>query len=203
MSAFFAHRLQLARSRAAAPARKILILAMVAGVAALFSLSTGSSRTSAAPDSATFSYLVGSGLICTLPVPNPCPDVAMAENGDTIEIAGGGTFSVHPKSVTGGGTFTHKNSSGNVSGTWTANQLMSFVSYGQDGTFPAGFTGGRALIRITLSVGGTPVHDAILQIDCELGTNPPGHEEEGVRLVVQGGLNFNQKVSGLTVFIQQ
>lgn len=50
----------------------------------------------------TYEYLIGTGLLCDLD-PSACPDVAMAPNGDTVEITGSGTFTIHPDSVTGGG----------------------------------------------------------------------------------------------------
>ncbi len=56
-------------------------------------------------------------------------------------------------------------------------------------------------VHLTPSVGGPGV-DALLEIDCEIGKVPGGHLE-GVRLVVDNGLNFNQKVSGFTVFVQE
>src|ERR671935_2121106 len=60
------------------------------------------------------------------------PNVSRAPNGDQVAVTGGGTFSVHPKSVTASGTFTHTDSQGNVlaSGTWTATELLSFQLYG-------------------------------------------------------------------------
>src|SRR5713226_4503670 len=97
--------------------------------------------------SRSYNWYAGGGLLCTLN-PSFCPDVAMATNGDTVTIAGSGTFTIHPDSVTGTGTFVHKDSSGTVlaSGTWTATQLVSFVSYGSAGSsFPPGFEGGKAV----------------------------------------------------------
>ncbi|MBI4035884.1 hypothetical protein HY383_02960 [Candidatus Daviesbacteria bacterium] len=129
------------------------------------------------------------------------PTVVRASNGDTIEITGSGILSVHNKSVSGGGTFVHKDSSGNVlgNGTWTAVQLLSFKSYGNgvpQGT-PEEFEGGLALIRVHLS----PGFDAIMQVDCLLG-NPPAGAEEGVRLAIQGVLNFNKEISGETLYVR-
>ncbi len=54
---------------------------------------------------------------------------------------------------------------------------------------------------VQLSVGGTPVHTAVLTVICEVG-NPPAGLTEGVKLVVQDTpFNFNKQVSGITVFI--
>src|SRR6266487_4842233 len=81
------------------------------------------------------------------------PDKAVAPNGDTITIAGSGTFSIHAKSVTGNGWFQHTNDAGTLlaSGTWNALQLMGFKSSGAPGSpFPAGFEAGLATIRIHL-----------------------------------------------------
>lgn len=132
--------------------------------------------------------------------------VAIADNGDTIEIAGGGTLTIHPKSVTGGGTFAHTVPGvGTFTGTWTAMELLSYTSYGPaDPSFglPAGSEGGRAVIRVHLVADFAPIEaDAILQVDCLLGS-PPAGAIEGVRLAIQDLLNFNKEVSGLTLFIR-
>jgi hypothetical protein len=164
----------------------------------------GLGNTSVAADSgsATFEYSMGTGIVCDFPF--PCLPVAMASNGDTIDMTGEGTLSIHPKSVSGGGDFTHNFAGGgSVSGTWTAKKLMSFNGYGCGGEgVPDDFCGGRAVIRVELFVGGTHVADGTLQVDCLFGDFPPS-AVEGVRLAVQGGPNFNQEVSGLTLFILQ
>ncbi len=150
----------------------------------------------------TYNYLVGSGPLCSLAL-DACPDVASASNGDTISITGSGTLSIHPESVTGSGTFTHKDASGTVkgAGTWTAQQLLSFVSYG---TSPGSstFEGGKALVLIHLSpdAGGSGF-DAVLRITCLIGS-PPAGAHEGIRLDIQDVINFNKEVSGLTLFIR-
>lgn len=145
--------------------------------------------------SATFQYLAGSGFLCGF-FSTACPDIARADNGDTIEITGSGTLTIHPNSVGGGGTFTHKDSGGNVleSGTWSAQELLSFVPYL---VLPNHLAGGQGLIRVHLSTGS----DAILDIDCAIGA-PPG-QTEGVTLNIQDVINFNKKVSGITLYIKQ
>ena len=149
----------------------------------------------------TYDYDAGAGVVCSVMV---CPDVASAPNGDTITIAGQGTLSIDPKSVTGGGTYIHKNASGTVldQGTWTAQQLLSFVSYGTMPGVPPTFEGGKALVRIHLapSTGGAGF-DGVLRITCLIGS-PPAGAHEGIRLDVQGGSNFNKEVSGNTLFIR-
>ncbi len=149
----------------------------------------------------TYDYFAGSGTPCSI---SECPDVASAPNGDTITIAGSGTLSIHPDSVTGGGTFTHKDASGNVlgAGTWTAQQLLSFVSYGTESDLPPTFEGGKALVRIHLSpnTGGSGF-DAVLRITCLVGS-PPAGAHEGIRLNIQDVINFNKEVSGDTLFVR-
>jgi hypothetical protein len=146
--------------------------------------------------------------------PSFSPVIARAPNGDTIEIMGNGTLSIHPKSVTGGGTFTHKDASGNVlgSGTWTARQLLSFDNYGPsiDPTFPATFRGGQAEIAIHLTGtpsggGGTVELDGVLRVTCRLpGDKGPAHQgaDEGITLNLKGGANFNKRAGGATLFVQ-
>ena len=149
----------------------------------------------------TYDYFAGSGTPCSI---SECPDVASAPNGDTITIAGSGTLSIHPDSVTGNGTFIHKNASGTVlaHGTWTAQQLLSFVSYGTAPPFPPNFEGGKALVLIHLSpsTGGSGF-DGVLRITCLIGS-PPAGAHEGIRLNVQDVINFNKEVSGNTLFIR-
>ena len=173
-------------------------------VLALALAGLGTASVSADSGAATYVYLIAAGPLCDLPVPSPCPAVTMASNGDTIEMSGSGTLSIHPKSVSGGGNFTHNFAGGDsVSGTWTAKKLLSFNGYGcGGGGLPANFCGGLAVIQVELFVGDTHVADGTLQVDCLIGKFPAG-AAEGVRLAVQGGPNFNKEVSGLTLLILQ
>ncbi len=148
-----------------------------------------------------YQYLLASGSLCDLEE-TACSDIAMAPNGDTIDISGEGTLNIHSKGVTGGGSFTHHTPVGPISGTWAANQLLGFHEFGcGGGPFPPNFCGGHVLMSVTLSVGGTPVHNGTLEFDCVIG-KPPAGFEEGVRLAVRGGLNFNEKLSGDTLLIK-
>ena len=47
------------------------------------------------------------------------------------------------------------------------------------------------------------VGSGVLNINCTLGTPPPGHNagEEGIDLMLGNGLTFNREVMGDTVFI--
>ncbi len=176
---------------------KTLVLGLL-GVLSLI-LPLGSA---AATSTTSFQFLAGAGPLCSL-APNACPDIAMADNGDTVAVTGQGTLSIFPSSVTGGGTFVHMAPDGTVraTGTWTALQLMSFRSFGNSPGLPSNFVGGQALMLIQLSVGGTPVHTAVLTVICDVGT-PPAGLHEGIKLAVQDTpFNFNKQVSGFTVFI--
>jgi hypothetical protein len=178
--------------------RSLMIALIVFG---FLLLGTGA-RASAQSATVTYDYFAGAGPVCSVS-PDACPDVSSAPNGDTISLTASGTLSVHPNSVTGGGTFTHKDASGTVlaEGTWTAQQLLSFVSYGASPGLPPTFNGGKALmlIHLTPSTGGAGF-DAVLRITCLIGS-PPAGAHEGIRLNVQDVINFNKEVSGDTLFI--
>ncbi|MBI2449799.1 hypothetical protein HYV49_05905 [Candidatus Pacearchaeota archaeon] len=158
-------------------------------------------------ESVTLGFLIGTGFLCDLDS-SACPVIAMADNGDTVELTGTGTLSTHPKSVSGEGTFVHKNADGTIlaTGTWTATKLLSFHSYGSGATqgLPEELEGGRASILVHLNPDtGGPGFDAILEIDCTLGNKIPNGAIEGIRLNVKDALNFNKMVSGFTVFINE
>ena len=174
----------------------------------------------------TFEYHAGDtgffGLGCLdreFPMP-VCPDAARASStGDVIDISGSGELTIHPKSINGGGDFsaTALEQFGDpVEGTWEAIQLLSFKSYGPSPILPQNFLAGLAMIRIHLLVDGSWVADAILTLGCILpGAKVPGVEGgvaaagvrggalEGVRVNVQGGLNFNlEEDPRATLFIE-
>jgi hypothetical protein len=134
-----------------------------------------------------------------------CPDVAVASNGDQVTIIGSGTLTIGPnsKSATGSGTFDDTGSMDIIgSGTWTATSLVSFVSYGSASAqgLPSDLAGGKAVIRVSLTTGGT----ALLTVACLLGTPPSGGAHgpmEGSLLNVQNVINFNKVFSGNTIYI--
>ena len=123
-----------------------------------------------------------------------------------MEISGLGTLGVNPKSVDGGGVFVHRGSGGNVlgSGTWTATKLISFVDFGPTPAFTPDVRSGIANISVRLvgvaAGGGAVEFDAVLRIQCNLPDVIPSLDE-GVRLNVKGGSNFNSEAGGATVFI--
>jgi len=182
---------------------KISILGIAIAATALLSL-LSMSPVAADSGQRNYQFLVGSGSLCEL-APNACPDVSMASNGDTVQIAGAGSFSLHSSSATGGGTFVHKALSGETkaAGTWIVLSFLAFHSFGNavPQGLPSSLEGGQLVLLVQLQVNGTPVHNAILNVDCELGSAPHG-QSEGITLAVQNAINFNKKVSGFTVFIR-
>ena len=155
----------------------------------------------------TFDFLIGAGFLCNLD-PKACPDISMAENGDTVEISGAGTFTLHAKSVTGGGSFVHKDKDGNVlaSGVWFAVKVESFKSFGSGSAqgLPPELFGGRLVLKIRLVPAGGPEHGipGVLRVSCALGNKIPPNAIEGIRLHVHHGPNFNTEVTGFTVFVR-
>ncbi len=157
----------------------------------------------ALPIQATFADS-GSASYTFLLAPFEGSDVAMAANGDTVSLMGGGTIMTHPNLASGSGTFVHKNASGDVlaTGAWSATELLSFKSYGCGFEGNPSLCGGQAMLRVVLDPGepGGQTFPAILTVNCLIG-NPPAGVMEGVRLNVQSLINFNKQVSGETVFI--
>ncbi len=188
--------------------QKVPRLYLIATVTLVLLAGIGATPAAADSGARTYTWLLATDFLCGLDpdARGPaCPAVSIAANGDTIQLSGSGTLTIHPKSVSGGGVFTHNFAGGgSVSGSWTATELLSFHSYGSGAAqgFPAEFEGGLTLIRVQLSVGGTPVAEGVMQIDCTLGEHIPADAEDGARLAVSGALNFNEEVSGLTVFIR-
>ena len=178
-------------------------LALIAALAISLSV-LGTSVANAATEKETFGYHIGDGFA----VLNNTGNTAVADNGDTVNVRGSGSFDVVGKTATGSGTFTHKRADGTTvaTGTWTATALLAFQSYGPgtpQGT-PPNFFGGRAALTIVGTPAGTTLMlPGILEIECALGT-PPGGAEEGVRLLVKGIINFNKSVheSGENVFVK-
>ena len=177
---------------------KILMVSLFISIASLIVPFTASAN----HEHVNYSYHVGDDFAGVV----HGPDIAMAKNGDTVEIIGSGTLSEDPDSVTGGGTFTHKNKNGTVigSGTWNAMRLINFRSFGSgviQGT-PPELEGGRAKIRVHLSPsGGGSGFDAVLKLYCKLG-DFPSSTEEGIRLYVSHGPKFTEQVSGENVFVR-
>lgn len=145
-------------------------------------------------------------------------------------MSGVGTLNTRSKLVTATGTFTHKSPNGNSldTGIWMANELVRFDSYGIApvarmqaasvfgppqfgpqqfgprrmllfaGSMPAG---GLAVLRIRLLPMWGPPRNAVLQVNCALGKVPEERQTEGIRLTLEGGGEFDQEISGRTMFV--
>ena len=127
-----------------------------------------------------------------------------SSNDDTITLRVTGTLSVHPKSITARGTYVHKDASGATleTGTLTALALLSFDDFGSLPPPNTTVHGGRALARVHLTPsGGGDGSDAVLEIICTIDANPAFADDEGMRLAVQDGINFNKIERGATLFI--
>ncbi|HEY3005718.1 MAG TPA: hypothetical protein VGJ44_25455 [Kribbellaceae bacterium] len=152
------------------------------------------------------------------------PSIARADNGDTVELAGEGTFTLQPKSIDGDApriaaafgvvprTFTHRDAGGNVlaQGTWEPTAVLSYRSFGpateeqsaEFGGLPPGTEGGKVTMKVALLVGGVHVANGIITIVCLLGVPPANSEEATLLLVQDTGLNFNQPLSSDNVFLR-
>ncbi len=155
-----------------------------------------------AASNAVRQYLIGTGFLCDL-APTACPAVTKGDGGDRIEITGQGTLQPSANKATGGGTFVHKHGSKVVGqGTWTATSLVSFISYGTSPeVLPANFEGGLSVMTVHLtSADGSVQFDGVLTVDCLIGSVPAG-AEEGVTLTIPGVIDFDDIVSGFTLFL--
>ena len=66
---------------------------MVAAIVVLTLVAAGGVLPAQADSGArTYTFLIATGSLCGL-ASDACPAIAMADNGDTVEITGGGTFS--------------------------------------------------------------------------------------------------------------
>ena len=169
----------------------------------LFSLSF--SNVAAANNDQKRQYIVGTGFLCGLSA-SFCPDVAKASNGDTVTLAGSGTFNPNPSmQASGGGSFVHRDLAGKIKGfgTWTAEELVSWTPGGFStlgGVLPSGSEGGVAVLKVHISPAtGGAGFTGLLTINCALATSGV---DEGINLNVLGVINFGTTVSGNTLFIK-
>ncbi len=172
-------------------------------------LFSGIISAAATSDSGAVHWDAGAGIVCGVEA-TACPDVAMASNGDRIQVRAQGDMDTATNSATGGGTFQHFSPAGTLiaSGTITANELITFSSYGcASPPFPSNLCGGRAALAVHLvahpasNPSATVQADGILDVECLFGS-PPAGAHEGIRLNVQDLINFNKSVSGDTLFIK-
>ena len=174
----------------------VRIYALTVGII-LLSL-TFANATRADSEQATRQFLLGTGVLCTLGIPDACPDIASASNGDQVLVTGSGKFTPGDDDASGGGTFKHMRGTTVVaSGTWKAEELVSFKSFG---VTPGVGEGGKAVLKVVLKSSSGLVLHGVLVIGCELGS-PPAGAFEGITLKVFRVINFNTPVSGITIFL--
>lgn len=177
-------------------------------------------------NSSEYILLLASGSLCDPSDSSTCPATAKAEQGDSYEMSGAGTFDAQDKSVKAAGTFTHKSPNGNVldTGVWLASEVVSFDSYGAArealpnkglafGPGPLALkrpavppsstpTGGLAVLRIRLLPTRGLSRSAVLEVNCALGDVPPERSVEGIRLKLEkNGPEFSEEVSGRVMFL--
>jgi hypothetical protein len=141
----------------------------------------------------------------------PAGTVTRASNGDTIEVVFTGKIKPEEGEAEGFGTFAQRSSTGALIavGTFEAKELLSFIDFGTEADLSAVIHGGSAsmLVRVKgrpasnlTDIGLASQFDSILEVDCMVGAFPAGFEE-GITFAIKGGLNFDEKVSGVTSFV--
>src|SRR2546427_11285246 len=191
------------------------ILAALALVPAL----SGGAEASRDNVSAMFDYHISDAFIQSLGEPAQIGAKATATiGGDHVGVVGSGTFNSAAGNATGGGTFVHTNPTDGIVGfgTWTATSLTSFTFYGcglrGGAPFPANLCGGLATMKVHISAtvvnppAGHVEVDAILVVECKLGT-PPATAHEGIKLDGRPlAPNFdmtNDSPNGETIFLSR
>jgi len=161
-----------------------------------------------------FDFHIGDRFLTALDSAFPSGDVARAANGDEIRIVGHGQIDGRKGKAEGEGTFEHRDSAGTLvaSGDWHVKELISFTDYGTDSMLPPTFHGGTAVLRVRVHGHPQPHKkgedpkgkdkelSATLVVDCGIGAFPTGLEE-GSTVNIQGGPDFDHKVSGMTLFV--
>ncbi len=172
-------------------------------VLALSPIASGTTAASSAIEE--FDVHVGDAFLQALGF--PAGAVARAANGDTIKVIFTGKIGPNDSEAEGKGTFEHRNSAGALlaTGTFEAKKLLSFTDFGTQSGLPPTLHGGSAMIRVRVTghpvSGGIVTFDATLGVDCKIGNFPTGFEE-GITFDA-GFINFNDKVSGVTVFVAE
>jgi len=170
----------------------------------LFSLAVASGLASAAP-AMKWTFHAGDAALASID-PSFSPDVARAENGDTLALAGTGNYNPGGP-VTGGGLFWHNDSSGAPVhfGTWSAVMVLSYEDFGNAvvNGLPRNFHGGVLVLSISITPTDVPgvVLGGTLTVTCVLGSDVPAGAEEGITADVPGVITFGESIHGNTLFV--
>jgi hypothetical protein len=141
------------------------------------------------------------------------PDVSMAADGRTVTLRATGTINTRTSRVSGVGLVLVTRDTTTLDNvTLTVQRLLDFDFYGcgtLHGTpLPPFFCGGTARLAVEAVVfptdqpGQTLRPDGVLTVICEIGKPPPS-AMEGIKLRVEQLGNFNQQVSGTTLFVKR
>ena len=176
--------------------------AAVAGIFIGLALTSGAA--SAAP-AMKWTFHAGDAFLASVN-PSFSPVVAKAENGDTLALAGMGTYNPGGR-VNGGGVFWHNDSAGNPvhHGTWAAVAVVSYDDFGNGVVegLPRSFHGGVLVLAVTIKptdISGVTL-DGTLVVTCAIGDSIPAGAEEGITADVHGVISFDESVSGNTLFV--
>src|SRR2546426_6437061 len=174
----------------------------VAGI--LIALAVTSGLASAAP-AMKWTFHAGDAALASLD-PSFSPVVAMAENGDTLALAGTGNYNPGGR-VTGGGLFWHNDSNGAPVhfGTWSAVKVVSYHDFGNAmvNGLPRNFHGGVLVLSVSITPTDVPglVLGGTLTVTCVVGGGVSAGGGEGITTRAPGGLPVGQAVNGNTLFV--
>jgi len=170
----------------------------------LIALAVASGLASAAP-AMKWTFHAGDAALASID-PSFSPVVAMAENGDTLALAGTGNYNPGGR-VTGGGLFWHNDSNGDPVhfGRWSAVKVLSYEDFGNAmvNGLPRNFHGGVLVLSVSITPTDVPglVLGGTLTVTCVLGGDVPAGAEEGITADVPGVLTFGESISGNTLFV--
>src|SRR3989449_10880430 len=159
----------------------------------LIALAVSSGLASAAP-AMKWPFHAGDAALASLD-PSFSPDVARAEDGDTLALAGTGNYTPGGR-VTGGGLFWHNDSNGAPVhfGTWSAVKVVSYHDFGNAmvNGLPRNFHGGVLVLSVSITPTDVPglVLGGTLTVTCVLGGDVPAGGEKGITTDGPGGISF-------------
>lgn len=204
--------------------RKLALFVLMAGLMAASALPV-----SAAPpaERGERDWYIGQSVLDELGFPGAgAASVATAAGGDVITLqmeSAPGTFNTETGAVTGHGTFVHTDPGGAVvgAGDWVVTGLLNWDEWGPGVDLTSEgepdftqYLAGRARFKIDLIVESTVVARGVLEVVCVLpgAYNPAINSNvigptgsgpawaEGVKLNINGSLNFNMGPASPTLF---